>query len=331
LYVDDIFLIGNDIPTLQAVKLWLGKCFSMKDLGEAAYILGIKIYRDRSKRLIGLSQSAYIDKILKRFKMEDSKRGFLPISHGTILSKTQSPTTNQEIARMNGIPYASAIGSIMYAMLCTRPDIAYAVSVTSRYQKNPGESHWSAVKNILKYLRRTKDMCLIYGGSDEELSVRCYTDASFQTDRDDSRSQSGYVFVMNGGAITWKSSKQKVVAQSITEAEYIAASKAAQEAAWMKKFISDLGIIPSAKDPIEILCDNEGAIAQSKEPRSHHKTKHILRKFHYIRENVESGDICIKKVHTDQNLADPLTKPLSQPKHERHARDIGLRYASGWI
>ncbi|KAD4385631.1 hypothetical protein E3N88_25800 [Mikania micrantha] len=97
----------------------------------------------------------------------------------------------------------------MYAMLCTRPDVSYALSMTSRYQQNLGERHWVAVKNILKYLRRIKDMFLVYGGVEEELSVRCYTDASFQTDRDDSRSQSGYVFTLNGGAVTWRSSKQK--------------------------------------------------------------------------------------------------------------------------
>ena len=119
LYVDDILLIANDIPTLQSVKSWLGKCFSMKDLGETAYILGIKIYRDRSQRLLGLSQSGYIDKVLKRFSIQDSKRGFLPMSHGIKLSKSQCPTMKDERERMDKIPYASAIGSIMYAMLCT--------------------------------------------------------------------------------------------------------------------------------------------------------------------------------------------------------------------
>ena len=107
---------------------------------------------------------------------------------------------------MSAIPYASAVGSIMYAMIYTRPDISYAQSVTSRYQANPSESHWGAVKTILKYLRRTKDMFLVYGGEDE-LGVKGYTDASYLTDSDDSRSQSGYVFVMNGGAVSWKSSK----------------------------------------------------------------------------------------------------------------------------
>src|SRR5436189_4479692 len=109
----------------------------------------------------------------------------------------------------------------MYAMICTRPDVSYALSATSRYQSNPGDSHWTAVKNILKYLRRTKDLFLVYG-VEEELIVKGYTDASFQTDKDDSRSQSGYVFYLNGGAVSWKSSKQDTVADSTTEAEYIA-------------------------------------------------------------------------------------------------------------
>ncbi|KAK8593575.1 hypothetical protein V6N12_045652 [Hibiscus sabdariffa] len=150
LYVDDILIIGNDIPTLQSVKAWLSSCFSMKDLGEAVYILGVKIYRDRSRRLLGLSQSTYIDKVLKRFNMETSKKGFLPMTHGISLSKEMCPSTSQERERMSQIPYVSAIGSIMYAMICTRPDLSYALSMTSHYQANPGEGHWVAVKNILK-------------------------------------------------------------------------------------------------------------------------------------------------------------------------------------
>ena len=133
--------------------------------------------------------------------MESAKKGFLPMSHGIRLSKTQGPVTTDERSGMEMIPYASAVGSIMYAMICTRPDVSYALSVTSRYQSNPGECHWTAVKNILKYLKRTKDVFLVFGG-EEELSVKGYTDASFQTDLDNSRSQSGYVFLVNGGAMS---------------------------------------------------------------------------------------------------------------------------------
>ncbi|KAK8983773.1 hypothetical protein V6N11_009559 [Hibiscus sabdariffa] len=283
LYVDDILIIGNDIPTLQSIKTWLSSCFSMKDLGEAAYILGVKIYRDRSRRLLGLSQSTYIDKVLKRFSMEESKRGFLPMRHGISLSKEMCPSTPQERERMSQIPYASAIGSIMYAMICTRPDLSHALSMTSRYQANPGEGHWIAVKNILKYLRRTKDVFLVYGG-EEELRIKGYTYASFQTDKDDSRSQSGFVFCLNG-----------------------AASEAAKEAVWIKKFITELGVVPSIVDAVDLYCDNNGAIA----------------------EIIDRGDVEICKVHTDDNIVDPLTKPLAQQKHDR-PESLGIRYVSDW-
>ncbi|GJY77408.1 retrotransposon protein, putative, ty1-copia subclass [Tanacetum coccineum] len=165
LYVDDIIILGNHIPSLQSVKDYLGKCFAMKDLGEAAFILGIKIYRDRSKRLIGLSQNAYIDKILKRYKMDNSKHGTIPMQERLDLNKSQGDQTPKEVNRMKNITYASAVGSIMYAVRCTRPDIAFAQNLTSRFQQNLCELHWTAVKNILKYLRNTKDMFLVYGGN----------------------------------------------------------------------------------------------------------------------------------------------------------------------
>ena len=122
------------------------------------------------------------------------------------LSQTQCPTTAEDRKKMKDVPYASAISSIMYAMLCTRPDVCLATSLAGRYQSNPGVDHWTAVKNILKYLKRTKDMFLVYGG-DKELVVNGYIDASFDTDPDDSKSQTGYVFILNGGAVSWCSSK----------------------------------------------------------------------------------------------------------------------------
>jgi hypothetical protein len=168
-------------------------------------------------------------------------------------------------------------------------------------------------------------MFLVYGG-EEELVVTGYTDASFQTDQDDSKSQSGYIFTINGGAVSWKSSKQETVADSITEAEYIAASEAAKEGVWIGKFIFELGVFLSVSSPLDLYCDNNGAIAQAKEPRNHQKNKHVLRKFHLIREIVRRGDIKICKIHMDLNVADPLTKPLPQPQHEAHMRAMGIRY-----
>jgi hypothetical protein len=165
----------------------------------------------------------------------------------------------------------------MLRLLGPSSDIAYALSVASRYQSNLGEAHWVAAKNILKYFTRTKDKLLVYGG-EEELVVNGYTDASFQTDKDDFRSQSGFVFCLNVGAVSGKSSKQEIVADSTMEALYIAASKAAKEVVWIRNFISELGVVPSVSSPMDLFCDNSGAIAQAKEPRSHQKSKHVLRR-----------------------------------------------------
>ncbi|GJR93719.1 retrotransposon protein, putative, ty1-copia subclass [Tanacetum coccineum] len=143
-------------------------------LGESAYILGIKIYQDRSRRLIGLCQSAYIEKILKRYFMENFKRGIIPMQEKLKLSKSQGASTPAEKQRMRNLPYASAVGSIMYVVRCTRPDVAFAQNITSRFQQNSGELHWTTVKNILKYLPNTKDMFLVYRGETKrELRVSC--------------------------------------------------------------------------------------------------------------------------------------------------------------
>ncbi|GJU23714.1 retrotransposon protein, putative, ty1-copia subclass [Tanacetum coccineum] len=248
---------------LLSVKDYLGKCFAMKDLGEATFILGIKIYKDWSKRLIGLSQSAYMDKILKRYKMDNSKRGHISMQERLDLYKTQGASTPEEVKHMQNVPYVST---------------------------NPGEPHWTAVKNILKYLRNTKDMFSVYDGNPEaELRVDCYCDAGFENDRDDIRSQTGYVFILNGGAVDWKSSKQSTTAMSAIEAEYIAASEAVMKA--------------------------RGA-------------KHYHRRYHYVNECIELGEINLLKVHTDDNLADHFMKALPKEKLTQHASSIGLRTSS---
>ncbi|GJV85253.1 retrotransposon protein, putative, ty1-copia subclass [Tanacetum coccineum] len=246
LYVDDIIIMGNHIPSLQSVKDYLGKCFAMKDLGEAAFILGIKIYRDRSKRLIGLSQSAYMDKILKRYRMDNSKRGHIPMQERLDLNKTQGASTPEEVKRMQNVPYASAVGSIMYAVRCTRPDVAFAQNITSRFQQNPGEPHWTAVKTILKYLRNTKDMFLVYGGNPEaELRVECYCDAGFETDRDDTKSQT---------------------TQNRNMFSFLEWRRSGLEELQAKKFIYGLGILPTINEPLNMYCDNSSAVHYANEP-----------------------------------------------------------------
>ncbi|GJU57139.1 hypothetical protein Tco_1234905 [Tanacetum coccineum] len=176
--------------------------------------------------------------------MKNSKRGTIPMQEKLRLSKSQGALTPAEIRRMQNIPYASAVRSIMYAVRCTCSDVAFAQNITSRFQQNPGDEHWTAVKNILKYLRNTKDMFLVYGGDmKRELRVSCYTDAGYLTDADDMKSQTGYVFVLNGGAVDWKSTKQSIFATSSTYAEYIAAFDASKEAVWIRKFIVGFGVV----------------------------------------------------------------------------------------
>ncbi|GJV63152.1 retrotransposon protein, putative, ty1-copia subclass [Tanacetum coccineum] len=268
LYVDDILIMGNNIPMLQDVKSYLGRCFAMKDLGEAAYILGIKIYRDRSQRLIGLCQSVYIEKILKRYHMENSKRGSIPMQEKLRLSKSQGASTPTELKCMQNVPYALAVGSIMYDVRCTRPDVA-----------------------------NSKDMFLVYEGDiKRELRGACYTDVGYLTDADDLKSQTGYLFILNGGV----------------------------EAIWVRKFISGLGVIPTIKEPINMHCDNTIAITIANESRITKGARHYRTKVHYLREVIEFSDIKLEKVYTDDNLADPFTKALAFPKHSEHTKNIGM-------
>nr|GFC82902.1 retrotransposon protein, putative, Ty1-copia subclass [Tanacetum cinerariifolium] len=242
----------------------------------AAYILGIKIYRDRSLRLIGLNQSAYINKILKKFNIQKSKKGFIPMEVKHDLSNEMCASSDEEKAYMK-----------------------------SRYQQNPGKLHWLTVKHILKYMRNMKDMFLVYGGNlDTKLEVTGFCDASWQCDKDDTKSQTGYVFVINEGAVDWKSKKQTTIAMHATQSEYMAASEAAMEAVWIRKFVGDLGVMPSINKTINMYCDNSAAIIFANEPGVIKGARHFLRRYHYVQEQVESGEIKFIKVHTDKNLAD---------------------------
>ena len=164
----------------------------------------------------------------------------------------------------------------MYAMLCTRPDICFIVGMVSRYQSNPGREHWTAIKHIIKYLKRTRDYMLVYH-SDELVPIG-YTDSDFQSYMDSRKSTSGNVLTLGGGAIVWRSIKQTCVADSTMEAEYIAASEAAKEAVCLKKILKDLAVVPAIEMPLIMFCDNNGAVGNSKEPQSHKKAKHIEKK-----------------------------------------------------
>ena len=323
LYVDDILLIGNDVETLSNVKKWLAEQFQMKDLGEVTYILGIQIIRDHKNKLLALSQASYIDKVLARYLMQDSKKGLLPTRHGIILSKEQCPKGPQEEEDMRRIPYASVVGSLMYAMLCMRHDICYAIGIVNRYQFNPGMGHWIAVKHILKYLRRMRDYMLVYLGGD--LNPIGYIDYDFQSDKDSRKSTSGSIFTLGCGAVVWRSIKQSSIADSTMEAEYIAACEVAKESVWLKNFYTDLKVVPNMEKPLVLYCDNSGVVANFKEPRSHKRGKHIERKYHLIREIVHRGDVAVMKIASEQNLADPFTKTLPERVFTVHLEGLGVR------
>ncbi|GJS03261.1 hypothetical protein Tco_0319769 [Tanacetum coccineum] len=235
--------------------------------------------------------------------MDNSKRSSVPFQEKLDLRQYQGVKTPNEVERMQRFPYASAIGSIMYA---------------------------TAVKTILKYLRNNKDTVIVYGANPEaELKVTCYTNAGFQTDKDDTKSQSGYVFVLNGGAVDWNSAKQSTIAMSSIEVEYIVVTKASREVVWMRKFIDEIGNIMSTnKRHMEMLCGNAPAIAIANDPRIMRGSRHYQRKYHYIHEVIQNGVIVLKKVHTYDNLVDPFTKPMPYNKHFEHDMAIGVCPAS---
>ena len=185
------------------------------------------------------------------------------------------------------------------------------------------------VKTILKYLRNTKDQWLIYGESD--LKLVGYTDFSFMSDQDYSKSVSGFIFTLNGGSVYWKSFKQHTVVDSVCEAEYVAASDTAKKMVWLKKFITELGVAPSLDGPILLYCNSIGAIAQAKEPKAHQWMKHILRRFHLVWEIVDRSDIDLQKIDGKENLTDPFTKALTIKEFDNHKSKMGIRYCAEWL
>nr|GEX12923.1 hypothetical protein [Tanacetum cinerariifolium] len=235
--------------------------------------------------------------------MENSKRGSILMQEKLRLSKSQGALTPAELKHMQNVPYASAVGFNMYVVRCTRPDAAFAQKVKSRFQQNPSDLHWTTAKNILKYLRNTKDMFLVYGGDRKrKLRVSCYTDDEYLMD----------------------SAKQSIFAISSAEAKYIAAFDASKEAVWVRKFISGLGVVPTIEKPISMYCDNTRANAIANESGITKGARHFHAKVHYLREVIEYGDVKLEKVHIDDNLADPFTKALAFLKHPEHTRNIRM-------
>jgi transposase InsO family protein len=337
LYVDDLLLIGNSLAEVKQLKADLSRRFEMTDLGEAEYVLGLQLTRNRRARTLSLSQSDYIRRLLERYGMSKCSHAPTPIPTGARLSKKDCPAVKPaEPLLMDGKhTYASVVGAIMYAMLGTRPDLAFAIGQLTRFNSNPGQLHVGALKRVLRYLKGTIDFELTYGtessGSGESsrsrnstLTVLGHCDSDWAASIDDRRSVSGTVFTIAGGAVTWQAQRQKSVALSTVEAEYMAACQAAKDAVWLRAFLTGLGL--SASAPTNILCDSQGAIALAKNPEHHQRSKHIDLRYHFVREQVTGGAITLVYVPTKDMVADQLTKPLSKDTHNRCIRGMGLRW-----
>ncbi|XP_061346288.1 secreted RxLR effector protein 161-like [Gastrolobium bilobum] len=224
---------------------------------------------------------------------------------------------------MKNIPYDSAVGSLMYAQVCTRPDIAFAVNTLGRYLSNAGHDHWVAAKKVMRYLQRTKDFMLVYKRV-EDLKVIGYSDADFTGCSDDRKSTSGYIFMLAGGAISWKSTKQTLITSSTMYAEFVACYGASIQAVWLRNLISDLRIVNSISKPMVIYCDNTAAVFYSKNDKVNNASKHMEIKYYTVKDLVKKGDIAIQNIRTDFMLADPLTKGLRPVLFKEHVKNMGI-------
>nr|CAN73802.1 hypothetical protein VITISV_001401 [Vitis vinifera] len=286
LYVDDILLASGDVELLHETKRFLSSKFDMKDLGNASFVLDIQIYRDRSRGILGLSQKSYIDKVLSRFGISNCALGDMPVAKGDKFSLHQCPKNELENKDMERFPYGSAVGSLMYAQVCTRLDIAYIVGMLGRYLSN--------------------------------------LDSDFAGCLDSRRSTLGYIFMLVGGAVSWKSVKQTVIASSTMEAEFIACYEASNHGIWLRNFITQLRIVDGIQKPLRIDCDNKAAKLYSKNNQSSSKSKHIDIKFLVVKERVQSLQVSIEHINTDSIIADPLTKSLPPKAYHEHVTHMGV-------
>eukprot|EP00253_Pinus_taeda_P028064 PITA_28064 len=286
-----MLVASKSIKEINRLKTQMARTFDMKDLGAARQFLGMEIFRDRSNGKLWLSQQKYIEKILLRFGMNNVKPVSVPLASHFKLSSSLCPNIDEENDYMSRIPYANVVRCLMYVMVCTRPNISHAVGVVSRYMANPGKEHWSVVNG-------------------------CFGDL------DKRRSTSRYVFTLAGGAISWMSKLQNIVALSTTEAEYIAASHACKEAVWLKGLLGEFGRL---QDNIRLLCDSQSAIHLTKNLAYHSKSKHIPIKYHFVRQVITERGVSLEKVHTKENCADMFTKPVLLEKLRWCLASLGLQ------
>ena len=320
LYVDDLLIAGSSIDRVLQIKSELHKRFEMKDLGEAKVCLGLEIHRDRSARKLWLGQEKYARTVLARFGMETCKPVSTPMESSVQLEKADDTTP------ATTAPYRQAIGSLMYLMVGTRPYMAFCVGKLSQFVENPTDDHWVAVKRALRYLAGTVNMCIEY--SDKHVnnltSVIGYSDSDWAGDHSDRKSTNGYVFTLYGGAISWCSRKQTIVAASTCEAEYIGLTLASKETIWLRRLVSDILGPQVLNKPMVVWSDNNGAISLTTNEALNRRNKHIDLAYHFVRDAVRRGVVKIVYLPTTEMAADILTKPVGRIVLERLIPYMGL-------
>jgi len=318
-HVNDCMITGSSMKHIGNFKVEMNAKYKLTDLGPAHWLLGIKITRDLANNSICLSQEAYIESIITRFNFNDLKPTSIPINPSVPLSKSQSPSKLEDIAKMKNVPYHEAVGSLMYVAMGTRPDIAFATLTVAQFSDNPGWAHWKAVKRIFRYLLGTQKLELVYGGENRGLVGYVDADGASQEHR---HTISGYVFLVDGGAVLWSSKKQELVTLSTTEAEYVAATHAAKEAVWLRRLLGEL--FKSVETPTTLFSDSKSAITLAHDGHYHARTKHINIRYHFIRYIIEAGTIKLVYCPTNDMTTDTLTKVLPSVKAKHFANALGL-------
>lgn len=316
-HVDDMTVLCSDLDVMSRIKKEIASRLEVKDLGEIRKYLGMEINCDRDTGLYSIHQVHYINDILERFGMANSN----PV-HAPLDPKVHLSATPLDVQPDTSFPYSAAVGALMYAAVGTRPDIAFAVQHLAQFTSRPSPEHITAVKRIFRYLNGTRNLGLVYQ-SDGSNALVGHTDADWGMDLDTRRSTSGYVFTLAGGAISWSSKRQRSVALSSMEAEYMALAHATKEALWLRSLFADLGLITDG--PIQLYADNESALAFAHDSQFHARSKHIDIRYHFVRERIISNEISVTHCASEDNAADILTKPLARPEHTRQLARIGLR------
>ena len=259
-----------------------------------------------------LTQTSYINELVLRFNMGNSKPISTPLPPGTVLTKDMSPATQEEREENSKRPYKELIGGLLYLVSCTRPDIAHAVGMLARYMDNPGTQHWEAAKHVLRYLKGTSDLGITYtrgkyqGSSTSPLVG--YSDSDYAGCLDTRKSTTGYVFFVNQGPVSWSSTLQPVVTTSSTYAEYVALSTTTQECMFLREILRDMQV--AQVSPTVIMADNQGSMFLAENRAFTKRSKHIEVRFHYVRECIENKKLELQYCPTDKMLADMFTKQL---------------------